>query len=82
MAIRSKPMSHKQSGLPLGVSESWCHKKGRRPYLEFQVYYKDDAGNGKIKHFYVGTEPTDEQRDEARAAAIKFRLEYEQGLVS
>lgn len=77
--FRSKPMSHKGSVLPLGVSETWRSRPNRNPYFEFQVYYVED-GAEKIKHFYVGVSPTRNKLRTQRKAAIKFRQDYEQKL--
>lgn len=76
--IRTKPMSHKKSGLPLGITKVIRnYKKGnRRSHYEFQVYYQQD-GKVKIKHFYISNECTIEQEQEILNKAVKFRKEYE-----
>jgi hypothetical protein len=79
MAIRSKPQSNKQNGLPAGVSCTWRqYPEGERsPYLEYQVVYKE-RNQTRIKHFYVGVSPTKKREREIRALAIAFRQDYEE----
>lgn len=80
--MRDKPLSHKTNGLPVGITQTWrvrrgSHERNRSPYLEFQVLYKDEAGNRRIKHFYVGTEPGPHLRELVLRKAIEFRKAYE-----
>jgi len=75
--LRTFPLPHKASRLPAGVSCTWRKRPGKRPYFEFQVLWADDKGHPKIKHFYVGVEPTPIRRKLMRLKAIAFRKAYE-----
>ena len=75
--LRTRPQSNKTSGLPNGVSRTWRTRKGRQPYLEYLVNWIDELGKPRIKHFYVGVDPTQEADWRARQAAIRFRKAYE-----
>lgn len=75
--LRTSPQVNKTNRLPAGVSCTWRHRKGRRPYFEFQVLWADAKGRPKIRHFYVGVEPTTIRRQLVRMQAIAFRHAYE-----
>lgn len=71
--FRSHPLSHKTTPLPAGVSATWRHREGRSPYLEFQASWYE-GGKIRVKHFYVGVDPTPAKFRAMRARAIAFRL--------
>jgi len=75
--LRSRPQTNKTTDLPPGVSMTWRSRKDRRPYLEYLVNWVDDEGKTRIKHFYVGVDPTQKDERTARRAAILFRKSYE-----
>lgn len=76
--LRTRPQANKLLSLPAGVSATWRQRKGgRRPYFEYQVLWADDQGHPKIRHFYVGVEPTPLRRQLVRLQAIAFRRAYE-----
>ena len=76
--LRTRPQANKLLSLPAGVSATWRRRKGRRrPYFEYQVLWTDDQGHPRIRHFYVGVEPTPIHRQLVRLKAIAFRVAYE-----
>lgn len=77
MGPRSKSQVNKTTGLPNGITKTWRKRKGKRPYLEFQTYWKDATGKVRIQHFYVGVEPTPEKEILAFQNAKAFRDQYE-----
>ncbi|MDR3684751.1 MAG: hypothetical protein P4L11_13570 [Geothrix sp.] len=76
-ALYTRRMPHKTNHLPVGISTTWRKRKGRRPYLEFQVLWADRRGKAKIRHFYVGVDPTHIRLRLELARAIAFRRAYE-----
>ena len=77
--LNRAPMPRKSNRLPVGVSCTWRKRPGtgKRPYFEFQVLFADRRGRPKIRHFYVGVEPTPIKRQMMRLKAIAFRQAYE-----
>lgn len=73
-----KILPFKVLDLPVGVSATWRKRGGQhRPYFEFQVLHADAKGLPKIKHFYVGVEPTPIKMHLKLTEAIAFRRAYE-----
>lgn len=77
MKIKLKPQSNKKLDLPVGVSATWRTRPNKRPYFEYQVFYKDEMGKHKTKHFYVGVNIYPDTCQLIKERAIKFRKDYE-----
>lgn len=85
--MRTKALSHKTNDLPCGITQTWrmpsreLHRN-RRPYLEYQVRWHDEAGKPRTKHFYVGVTPGPNLCALVLAKAIAFRQAYEERRVA
>jgi hypothetical protein len=75
--LRKSVQSNKKSDLPVGVYEVIRYRKGKRPYLEFQVSHSFLDGKHRTAHFYVGVESNATKWSAALAKAVQFRKDYE-----